>query len=420
VVQDCWAVRTGIDNGSKSLIRVPACAFAGVRESKMRGGAGPTCLSLALFLVAAIAGCSRPQPTPKARFTEHPASSAKFQQKPLRGVLIRSGERLNAKVAVKAPGASAKGLAPAAGLKPEVIRLVSRQPNGTGTRVVADLLRAFEGDPLKLQPIERVGAMQILEDLMHRPGIDAAIVQTDAMEGLIQKNAGADPREHIRFIAGVYDEDVHLLSRRDIADVRELDGRRVNISTRGSGAHLTAKLIFDKLYVKPKFTTYEDGNALARLRTGEIDAVLLLAGRPTWEVLSLDPEGFRLLPIPWNYALKETYKYASLGAGDYPNLIAAGERVDTVSVSNVLAVYNWPRKTKGYSKTARFTKAFFACLTELRKPGHHFDWQLVEGTISARGWKRFQLAHLLDRQANGEFRQGKQPRVRNPSNGGAR
>jgi len=167
-----------------------------VREAKMRGGAGPTCLSLALFLAAAIGGCSRPQPTPKARFTEHPASSAKFQQKPLRGVLIRSGERLNAKVAAKAPDASAKGLKPAAGLKPEVIRLVSRQPNGTGTRVVADLLRAFEGDPLKLQPIERVGAMQILEDLMHRPGIDAAIVQTDAMEGLIQKNAGADPREH--------------------------------------------------------------------------------------------------------------------------------------------------------------------------------------------------------------------------------
>ena len=78
-------------------------------------------------------------------------------------------------------------------------------------------------------------------------------------------------------------------------------------------------------------------SALARLRSGEVSAVVAMAGRPAAEFAGIRAaEGLRLVPVPFFAPLQAEYYPASLSAADYPGLIGEGERVDTVAAGAVL------------------------------------------------------------------------------------
>src|SRR5215217_3251634 len=64
----------------------------------------------------------------------------------------------------------------------------------------------------------------------------------------------------------------------------------------GSGTNLTSRVIFDKLGIKPEFTTYDQASSYERLRAGEIQAAIYVAGRPVRGVAEFQSEGrFHLL-----------------------------------------------------------------------------------------------------------------------------
>jgi len=61
----------------------------------------------------------------------------------------------------------------------------------------------------------------------------------------------------------------------------------------------------------------------------------------------------------------------------YPNLIAEGERVDTIAVPAVLAAYNWAPNTDRYRKLALFVDAFFTKFPTFQNPPFHPKWKEV-------------------------------------------
>jgi hypothetical protein len=77
---------------------------------------------------------------------------------------------------------------------------------------------------------------------------------------------------------------------------------------------------------------------------------------------------------------------------DYPNLVAPGERVDTIGVSGVLAVYNWPKNTDRYRKVERFIERLFANWDRLLKPPNHPKWKDINLAATVEGWTRFSVA----------------------------
>jgi hypothetical protein len=80
--------------------------------------------------------------------------------------------------------------------------------------------------------------------------------------------------------------------------------------------------------------------------------------------------------------------------------VGADNGVETVAVSLILAVYNWPEKTDRYAKVARFVDAFFTKLPEFQKPPRHPKWTEVNLAASVPGWRRFKAAQdWLDRAA---------------------
>ena len=67
-----------------------------------------------------------------------------------------------------------------------------------------------------------------------------------------------------------------ILARIDITNIYDLNGRKIDIGQPGSGSYLTARLIFDKLGIKPEFTTSDQATAFQHLRSNTIQGMVLL------------------------------------------------------------------------------------------------------------------------------------------------
>jgi uncharacterized protein len=300
---------------------------------------------------------------------------------------------------------SATAQAPAASPNAEranagTIGVISGGADGTYIRIAADLANVLDGDTLRILPIIGRGSLQNLQDIMFLRGVDIGIVQMDARQGLTPSYLQASAQQRLRYLARLYNEELHVLASRDIASLRDLDGKKVNVDKAGSGTSLTAQLVFEKLGIKPQFTHYDQATSYERLRSGELQAALYVAGRPVRAMSEFQADGrFHLLSVPFEGELAETYLPARFEASDYPRLIDSGKAIETIAVGNVLAVFNWPENSDRYKRVQRFVDAFFSRFEEFLQPGRHPKWKEVNLSATVPGWQRFKAAQdWLDRE----------------------
>jgi uncharacterized protein len=282
------------------------------------------------------------------------------------------------------------------------VGIISGGADGTYIRIAADLANVLDGENLRILPIIGRGSLQNLRDVMFLRGIDIGIVQMDAREQLKTENLQSDAVRRLRFISRLYNEEVHIIASRDITDIRQLDGKKVNIDKAGSGTNLTARIIFEKLGIKPDLTIYDQGSSYERLRSGEIQAAVYVAGRPVRAIAEFQSEGrFHLLPIPFEGEIAETYFPARFANADYPRLVEQDKPVETLAVGSLLAVFNWPENSDRYNRVKRFVDAFFSRFDEFLQPGRHPKWKEVNLAAEVPGWERMKPAQdWLDRMAS--------------------
>jgi TRAP transporter TAXI family solute receptor len=281
------------------------------------------------------------------------------------------------------------------------IGIISGGADGTYIRIAADLANVLDGEKLRILPIIGRGSLQNLRDIMFLRGVDIGIVQMDARDGLGDDRLQNDAKRRLRYIARLYNEELHILAPRSVTDLRQLDGQKVNIDRVGSGTSLTARILFDKLGIKPEFTHHDQATAHERLRSGVIKAALFVAGRPVRAIADFQSEGrFHLLPVPFERSVTESYLPVRFSSTDYPRLIDPGQAVDTIAIGNVLAVFNWPEGSERAQRVNRFVEAFFSRFEEFSLPGRHPKWKEVNLGASVPGWERYKPAQdWLDRQA---------------------
>src|SRR5215218_5575239 len=211
--------------------------------------------------------------------------------------------------------------------------VISGGADGTYIRIAADLANVLDGEELRVLPMIGRGSLQNLRDIMFLRGVDIGIVQMDAREQLKAENLQNQAVNRLRFITRLYNEEVHIIASRDITDIRQLDGKKVNIDKAGSGTNLTSRLIFDKLGIKPEVTTFDQASSYAKLKSGEIQAAVYVAGRPVRAIAEFQTEGrFHLLPIPFEGEIAESYFPARFANADYPQLVDSTKPVETLAV----------------------------------------------------------------------------------------
>jgi hypothetical protein len=85
-------------------------------------------------------------------------------------------------------------------------------------------------------------------------------------------------------------------------------------------------------------------------------------------------------------------------------LLEGKDRVDTIAVPAVLAVFNWGSDTERYRKVQRFVQYLYNNFAKLQRPPYHPKWRDVNLAATVPGWTRFGVAQdMLDKleQQNG-------------------
>jgi hypothetical protein len=138
------------------------------------------------------------------------------------------------------------------------------------------------------------------------------------------------------------------------------------------------------------------------LVSGEIAGQLGVVSKPV-DFFSKIPTstGLHLLPVPYTKALADLYVLGEFTNADYPNLIPAGQTIDTVAVPSVLAVYNWPKNSDRYRRVERFVQYLFNRWDKLAQPPFHPRWRDVNLAATVPGWTRFSVSEeMLQRRAS--------------------
>lgn len=287
-------------------------------------------------------------------------------------------------------------------LNQNTVSVISGTPAGTYLAVAYDMSAVLDdAENLRVLPIAGKGSVQNVRDILHLRGVDMGIVQSDVMGFFKQKGElGANIDNRLVYITKLYNEEMHLVVNANVKDIKDLAGKKVSFDLNNSGTQFSSRIIFDLLGIKVEEVNIGLVDALVKIKSGEISAAVIVAGRPAAALAKLakDPD-IKLLPVPYTGALEDSsYLPAKLSSQDYASLIPDGQTIETIAVGAVLAVYNWPRDSDRYRRVNRFVDAFFAKFAELQKPPRHPKWKEANLAAELKGWKRFPAAQeLLDK-----------------------
>ena len=185
---------------------------------------------------------------------------------------------------------------------PEFKRIVGAVEGGTYDTIASGLCRVAKEQSLKLNSIQSNGSFHNLI-LLASGEADLALVQRDVLRAVTESKAFAPLLKDARILSPLFQEEVHLLARRDglVKSISDLKDKRVQVGLSSSGTWWTAQRILSErgLRIDPQRSTAQA--ALMKVLGGDFDAMFLVGGAPM-SVLADLPESYRedlcLLPIP--------------------------------------------------------------------------------------------------------------------------
>jgi TRAP transporter TAXI family solute receptor len=272
------------------------------------------------------------------------------------------------------------------------VGVITGMEGGTYARTGADLT-ILDNDTLRVLPTLGKGSLQNLSDILYLRGIDIGFVQADALAYAKQHSMFPGLIQNIRYIAKLYDEEIHILARVDIARMEDLDGQRVNVDVNGSGSAMTAEILLSALGINAKIEHEKQVTGLQELKHGDIAAIIHVGGAPIplFADVSAD-SGIHFLPVALNQALAQTYLPDQFTHDIYPLLVPPDAPVSTIAVGDVMAVFAWQPHTDRYNRVTHFVTAFFSKFDQFQQPPRHPKWREVNLTAEVPGWTRFQPA----------------------------
>lgn len=270
---------------------------------------------------------------------------------------------------------------------------------GAPIRLAAEIARVVDDENnLHVLPVVTRGATENLNSLLYLRGIDAAIINSDALEEY--KSQVPDIQRRIAYVMNLFPSELQIFARPEIQSLSDLAGKKVNFNNQGTAAAYSGPLIFSRLNIEVEKTFIPHQIALEQMRKGEIAAVVFITSKPVdafvkrrWE------SGFKFLPVPYESKFEDYYLPASLDATDYPDLIKQGERVSTIAVPTALVAFNWPDNSNRSERVARFVDHLFSRIDRLQAPGFDPKWKSVNLAATVPGLTRVPAAQAwLDRQ----------------------
>lgn len=296
--------------------------------------------------------------------------------------------------AIRAPSAAASGEGTTvAKVNNWTVGLAGGLPEGTFLRFAAEIARNLnDGEELRILPIVTPGATDNIKDILYLKGIDIGITHADVFEHFRNVDRIPNIEKRVSFISELYVSELHVLVRPEINSFKDLEGKKVSFHTQGAGPTVTGPILFERLGVKVEPVFVNNAIALEKMKSGEIAALLHTVGKPNdLFTKNKNDQGFKFLPVPFD-KFQDLYVPSTFTAEDYPGYVKPGEKIDTIGVQAVLAVYNWSRESDRFRRVSRFIDYYFDRFTGFHNPPYHPKWKSVNLAANVPGWTRYWVA----------------------------
>lgn len=197
-------------------------------------------------------------------------------------------------------------------------------------------LPSFEFDVLKSE-----GSIDNINFISEKKA-KLGLCQLDILQNAFIGNQKA--KDNVKVILPLYNEEAHIIARKEIKSLKDLFGKKVSIGPDDSGNKITSLMFLGFTGLHAGHLTFLELNtdvALEKLRKNELDAVIIIAGAPV-KILSSIPESDKdsIHLIEFTDGIYDSlsqgslyYKKAEIPANTYK---WQKEAVKTVSVTSVL------------------------------------------------------------------------------------
>jgi len=281
-----------------------------------------------------------------------------------------------------APASSSDSTTVAKTTGSHVFSILADGADPTATRLAGELAGVMSVDDAQVKAVAGAASRAALAKAVNADSVDFALTPLDELSDAAP--SGGDWRRRAPYVARLQNEEIELIAPRSIANIGQLAGRKVNVGAADSTAAASAAVIFSHLNIAAAWTNYPLADALQRLRDGKIDAVLVVGGKNSDSLANFGDDGrFHLAAIPYAPALRAYYAPERATAKDWPKLIAADEKVDTLSTPIALVAIDGASPERA-ERLAPAASRFLA----------NFD-QLLDGSKDA-GWRDVNLAARID------------------------
>jgi uncharacterized protein len=296
----------------------------------------------------------------------------------------------------------------------EDLGLITGSEKGTYYQFGLNLQNLLKEHGMALNVFPSKGSIENIMAVYERPGVPLGIVQSDVLAFVVRVQT--DPTlkrvaKKTRMVFPLYNEEIHILGKKEVGGFDDLTDRRVAIGREGSGTYLTARLLFNVSEVAPReMVPIDTDEALAELKAGRIDAMFYVAGYPVKlfaENVS-DTDGLVLVPIR-NKSITEFYPAAEIPAHTYKWQPAP---VNTVAVKSVLISFDFRRgDCERVGKVARLVNDNVPWLV---KNGHP-KWKTVDLEYPLKGWEQYDCVRkALGKPAASTVKETRSPNRGNP------
>ena len=103
-----------------------------------------------------------------------------------------------------------------------------------GARMIDEIaFTVNEPGKMRVLPMIGDGGVQNVNDILFLRGIDMGVVHHDTLALLRKEKTYGRIEKQLRFIAKLFDEEIHLISGSNISDISQLAGRKVNFGKAG-------------------------------------------------------------------------------------------------------------------------------------------------------------------------------------------
>ncbi len=273
------------------------------------------------------------------------------------------------------------------------ITIVGGDINSTSARLVYDMGAVLnDGDRRRILPVLGLDAVQTVSDVLHLKGVDLGLVHEDALDALGETNVIPNVRNRLEHIARLSHDNVYVIAGSSLENIRQLDGKTVSFGPGAPSPYTTPALLFQAHGIDVNPVNLDHADAIEDIKNGKIAATVIVGGdlKEIAARLRFDKD-VRLLSVELP-ANSDKYLPVSLTNSDFPEIIPAGTKLDTVSVALIMVVNRWASSHPRHRKVGDFVEALFSRFEEFREPARSPKWQEVNLAAKVVNWDKFRPA----------------------------